>query len=245
MYPNNGASPVSLAPFAALIGVVDVVYNPWRTALMLDAEARGIPHTSGLPMLVAQAREAAELFTGRPIDPSVDEGILAALRAKMLNLILIGMPGCGKTTMGTLLSDIMDRPLLDSDEEVVRCAGMSIPELFATRGEQGFRDMESEILADMGKRSGVIIATGGGAILRDENVRALRQNGLLCLITRDIHMLPRDGRPLSSSEGAVVKLWNARREKYFAAADYVVDNGASPEDAVRLIKEGFHEAAGH
>ncbi|MBQ8087436.1 MAG: AAA family ATPase, partial [Clostridia bacterium] len=206
MYPHNGECAVDLSRFPKLCGVVDVVYNPSRTALILNAQALGIPCVSGLPMLVAQAREAAELFMGKKIDPSVDDSILREILSQSLNLVLIGMPGCGKTALGQRLSARMNRPLLDSDEEIVKHAGMSIPDLFAKYGEEYFRALETQVLQDLCKESGCIIATGGGAVLREENRRAMRQNGRLCLICRALENLPRSGRPLSKSQDALQEM---------------------------------------
>ncbi|MCQ2437623.1 MAG: AAA family ATPase [Clostridia bacterium] len=244
MYPKNGICPADLSRLPALKGVADVVYNPEKTALILEAEALGIPCISGLPMLVGQAREAAEWFMGETIDPEKEVGILAAIRMQTRNLVLVGMPGCGKTTIGKMLAEKLGREYVDSDAEIVNRAGMPIPEIFAKYGEKYFRDLESEVIADLCKGSGKIIATGGGAILRDENVRAMRQNGRTCLMLRPIDRLPTEGRPLSSaSEDAVKKLWEARKDKYAAAADLTVENLGTMEETVRAIMDAFTDAA--
>lgn len=245
MYPNNGESPVDLDRLPNIVGVADVVYNPEKTALILAAQDKGIPAVSGLSMLVAQAREAAEWFTGESIDPEKDSSICAEIRAMTLNLALVGMPGCGKTTLGQAVAQKLGRTYVDCDEEIVRRAGMPIPEIFARFGETHFRDLESVVVSDLCKQSGTVIATGGGAILRNENVRAMRQNGRICFIRRDVTALPRDGRPLSSSEEAVSRLWLERKDKYAAAADYTIDNDSDITTAVTRILEGFYEAAGH
>lgn len=243
MYPKNGVSPVSLDRLPNVLGVVDVIYNPEKTALILDAQARGIPAVSGLSMLVAQAREAAELFTGRAISTDVVPAICGEIRSQMLNLMLIGMPGCGKSALGQRVADKLRRPFFDCDAEIVRRAGMSIPDMFAAQGEPAFRALETEVLGDLCKQSGAVIATGGGAILREENVRALRQNSRVCFLRRALDQLPRGGRPLSFSEDAVLRLWQQRRDKYAAAADFTVDNDLSIEVIADRIQEGFHEAA--
>lgn len=246
MYPNTGASPADLSRLPRLRGVADVVYNPEKTALVLDARERGIPAVSGLPMLVAQAREAAELFAGRAIDEAADGAILAEIRAQTLNVVLVGMPGCGKSSLGAAVAEAMGRRFADCDAIVAERAGMPIPEIFARFGEARFRELETQALAELCRESGCVIATGGGSILRAENVRAMRQNGRVCFIRRALEDLPRDGRPLSSASGdAVRRLWAQRREKYAAAADYAVDNNAALADAVKRIEEGFYEAVGH
>lgn len=246
MYPGTGISPADLNQLPCVKGVVDVIYNPEKTKLILDAQARGIPCVSGLTMLVAQAREAAEWFTGKTIDASSVDSIVGEIKSQTLNLVLVGMPGCGKSSLGSLLAEALNRPLIDCDAEIVKRAGMPIPEVFAQFGEPHFRDIESQVIEDVCKGSGCIIATGGGAILRHENVRAMKQNGRVCFIRRNVDELPRDGRPLSSaSEDAVAKLWAQRKDQYHAAADFIIDNDASLEAVANRIQEGFHEAAHH
>lgn len=246
MYPKTGVSPVELDKFSNVRGVVDVIYNPEKTKLILDAMGKGIACVSGLPMLVAQAREAAEWFTGTDIKPERIDEIVGTIKEQTLNLVLVGMPGCGKSSLGALLSEAMNRPLIDCDAEIIRRAGMPIPEIFEKFGEAHFRDIESQVLQDVCSGSAAIIATGGGAILRDENVRAMCQNGRVCFIRRDISLLPRNGRPLSSaSEDAVVKLWSQRKDRYHGAADFIIDNDAALETVLQRIQEGFHEAAHH
>lgn len=246
MYPKTGVSPVELDRLPNVKGVVDVIYNPEKTRLILDAQAKGIPCVSGLPMLVAQAREAAEWFTGKAISPEVVGKIVGTIKGQTLNLVLVGMPGCGKSTLGAILAKAMNRTLIDCDAEIVKRAGMPIPEIFERFGEAHFRGLESQVIQDVCSGSGAIIATGGGAILRKENVEAMRQNGRICFIRRDIDLLPRNGRPLSSaSEDAVAKLWQQRKDKYHAAADFIADNSGAPEVTAAQIEEGFHEAAHH
>ncbi len=244
MYPDNGRAPADLGRLPALRGVLDVVYNPDKTALVLDAEARGIPAAGGLYMLVGQAREAAELFTGHPIDEAVAEDLYARLRGEVLNLVLVGMPGCGKTTLGRRLAERMRRPFVDCDAEIERRAGRGIPEIFAADGEAAFRALEAQVLADVGREKGQVIATGGGAVLRPENVRALRQNGVVALLERRLDALPTEGRPLSKSPEALAAMWAVRAPKYRAAADFTIDNNGSPEEALARTEEAFHEAAG-
>lgn len=245
MYPKNGASPVELDRLPKVRGVADVIYNPEKTALILAARAKGIPAVSGLSMLVAQAREAAELFAGHAIPAGRVEDIVSEIGAQTLNLILVGMPGCGKSTLGQAVAAALQREFVDCDAEIVRRAGKSIPEIFAQDGEGAFRALESGVLADVCRGHGLVISTGGGAVLRAENRDAMRQNGRVCLIRRALALLPRDGRPLSASEDAVARLWKARRAAYETAADFPVENDGTVEEAAEKIREGFYEAAHH
>lgn len=245
MYPKNGASPVELDRLPKVRGVADVIYNPEKTALILAAQAKGIPAVSGLSMLVAQAWEAAELFAGHAIPAGRVEDIVSEIGAQTLNLILIGMPGCGKSTLGQAVAAALQREFVDCDAEIVRRAGKSIPEIFAQDGEGAFRALESGVLADVCRGHGLVISTGGGAVLRAENRDAMRQNGRVCLIRRALALLPRDGRPLSASEDAVARLWEARRAAYETAADFPVENDGTVEEAAEKIREGFYEAAHH
>lgn len=245
MYPKNGVSPVSLERLPRVRGVADVIYNPEKTALILEAQAKGIPAVSGLSMLVAQAWEAAERFAGHAIPAGRVEEIVSEIGAQTLNLILVGMPGCGKTTLGQAVATAMHRELVDCDAEIVRRAGKSIPDIFAQDGEDAFRALEGDVLRDVCRGHGLVISTGGGAVLRPENRNAMRQNGRVCLIRRPIEALPRDGRPLSESADAVARLWQVRRAAYEAAADYSVENDETVEVAAERIEEGFYEAAHH
>lgn len=245
MYPKTGISPVDIKRLPNLMGVADVIYNPERTALIADARERGIPAVSGLSMLVAQAREAAELFAGCKIPAEMVNRVCARIHADTLNLVLVGMPGCGKSTMGRRLAAAMGREFVDCDEEIERCAGMSIPEIFAKHGEKYFRDLESQVLSDVCKGARLVIATGGGAVIRPENRRAMGQNGRICFIRRDVAALPRSGRPLSSSEDAVARLWEERKAIYAQAADFTVNNDRPVDEVANDIREAFYEAVGN
>ena len=236
MYPNWGQSPVSLESFPALEGVLDVVYNPLRTALLLQAEERGLPRSCGLPMLVAQAKRAAELFTGQNIDDSRTEAVLHGLREQLTSIVLIGMPGCGKTTVGRALAGKLGRTFVDLDEEIVRRAGMSIPEIFAREGEAGFRERESALVREFGERTGLVVSTGGGVVTRRENYIPLKQNGLLLHLRRDPAALPTDGRPLSQAT-APEELWRRRAPLYAAFADGEIDNNGPLAGTLEQIKK--------
>ena len=243
MYPNNGRAACDIRRLPALTGALDVIYNPDRTALMLDAEARGIPCAGGLYMLVGQAREAAELFTGRAIPESETDRIYGLLRSESLNLILTGMPGSGKSSIGRALASALGREFVDCDAEIVRRARMTIPELFARRGEAAFRALEAGVLSDVCREKSRVIATGGGAILQSDNVRTMRQNGVVIMVERDIDRLAMDGRPLSTGREALEAMWQIRGPLYRAAADARIDNNAAHETAVQSAKEAFYEAA--
>ena len=236
MYPNWGQSPVSLESFPALEGVLDVVYNPLRTALLLQAEERGLPCSCGLPMLVAQAKRAAELFTGQNIDDSRAEAVLHGLRGQLTNIVLIGMPGCGKTTVGRALAGKLGRTFVDLDEEIVRRAGTSIPEIFAREGEAGFRERESALVREFGERTGLVVSTGGGVVTRRENYIPLKQNGLLLHLRRDPAALPTDGRPLSQAT-APEELWRRRAPLYAAFADGEIDNNGTLAGTLEQIEK--------
>ncbi len=236
MYPKNGVSPVELALFPKLEAVLDVVYNPARTALLLQAEARGIPHAGGLVMLVAQAKRSAEIFLGRSLPDSELRRITALLAQGMQNIILIGMPGCGKSTVGALLAERLGRPLLEADAELEKAAGMTIPAIFAAEGEAGFRARETAILSELGKRSGAVLSTGGGCVTREENYPLLHQNGRIIWLTRALTQLAREGRPLSL--GADLEAMYARREPlYRRFADFTVANDGTPDETAEAILE--------
>lgn len=243
MYPGNGAAPVDLTAFPQCRGVLDVVYNPRRTALLLQAEALGIPCCDGLPMLVAQAKRAEEHFTGRAIPDSENERILSQLRREMGNIVLIGMPGCGKSTVGRLLSDLTGREAVDIDQQIALRAGCSIPEIFARGGEAEFRALEREETARAGALTGKILLTGGGAVKTPENYGALRQNGRIYHLLRDLGILPTDGRPLS--QGADLgAMWRQREPLYRRFRDVTMDNNGPAEDTAAAIWRDFCEHSG-
>ena len=213
---------------------MDVVYNPARTQLLLDAEEIGLIANNGLWMLVAQAKESAEWFTGTTISDNKIADIHRILQKQMENLVLVGMPGCGKSTIGSLLANLLNKKFVDADEVVAKQAGMTIPEIFATSGEKGFRDLETRVLSELGKESGMVIATGGGCVTRQENYPFLHQNGRILWIRRDIEKLPVNGRPLSQRSN-LEEMYRIRRPHYEAFADYSVDNDGSQEETVAQI----------
>ena len=236
MYPKNGVSPVDLGVFPKLKCVLDVVYNPARTALLLQAEARGIPHAGGLTMLVAQAKRSSEIFLGKPLPDGEITRITKLLSSSMQNIILVGMPGSGKSTVGKLLAKRLERPLLEADAELVRTAGIKIPAIFENEGEAGFRRRETATLAELGKRSGAVISTGGGCVTRPENYPLLHQNGTIIWLKRDLDKLAREGRPLSLNAD-LSAMYAVRRPLYARFADFSVENTGTPEETVDAILE--------
>ena len=236
MYPNTGKAAVDLRQFPQCAGVLDIVYNPARTALLLQAESLGIPCAGGLYMLVAQAKRSCEVFTDTVIDDAEILRIHRLLRQEMENVVLIGMPGSGKSTIAALLAERLHRPVLDSDAQVVETAGMSIPDIFAAGGEDAFRARETAALAELGKRSGAVLATGGGCVCREENYPLLHQNGTIFWLQRDLARLPKDGRPISQRSD-LAALYAQREPLYARFADAVIDNNGTPEETVRKILE--------
>ncbi len=238
MCPNNLQSPLSLDGFAHLSGVLDIVYNPQKTKLILDAEQRGIPAFSGLTMLVAQAKRAAELFLQTKIDDRKNDEIYETLSRQMKNIVLVGMPGCGKSTVGKALAKRLSRPFFDADEEIVRRAGKPIPEIFQAEGEAGFRKIETEVLFDLCRQSGAVIATGGGAVTVPKNHDILRQNSLVVFINRDIAVLPTAGRPLSE-QNDLHEMFRHRLPLYRAVCDYEVDGNDKIQTVTDRVAEVY------
>jgi len=236
MYPNNGKAAIDLEMFPKLSGVLDVVYNPARTALLLQAERLGIPCAGGLYMLVSQAKRSCELFTGKSIPDSEIDRIERVLSHQMQNIVIIGMPGSGKTTVSTMLAEKLGRKILDTDTIVAEKAGVTIPEIFAAQGEAGFRRLETEATAEVGKLSGNIISTGGGVVTVAENYELLHQNGVIVWIERDTNKLARDGRPISLSSD-LNELYAARLPLYDRFADIKADNNGDINDTVNAIME--------
>ena len=256
MWPDLEGRPADLALFPRVTAVADLIYNPGRTELLLqaleigrglhraaDGDPRPVRCTGGLPMLVRQAVRAEELFFGRSIPEAETERIAARLRQERTNLVLVGMPGCGKTTVGRALAGLSGRTLVDLDGEIVRRAGMSIPEIFAREGEEAFRGLECQALKEACARDGQIIATGGGAVLRKENRSAMRRTGRVYFLRRALSQLPTEGRPLSQA-GSLEEMYRAREPLYRAAADALIDNGATAADAARRIWRDFCEYSG-
>lgn len=241
MYPNVGQCLLDPTAFPALEAVLDVIYNPFRTELLLRAEEHDITAAGGFEMLVAQAVYAAQHFTGRfYATDSVIPTASRRLRRQLANVSLIGMPGCGKSTIGSALAKQLGKTFVDLDEEIERRTGNNIPDIFAREGEEAFRRYEAETLADVAKHTGQIIACGGGVIKNPANVRALRQNGSVLWVQRPLGKLATGGRPLSQGGAALKQLQAERTPLYQAAADAVLDNSstlaAAVQGAVQLLE---------
>lgn len=241
MYPDRiGQSPIDLAPFQKLEGLVDTVYNPLRTQLVLEAQKRKVPASGGLFMLIMQAHYAAEFFMNQKIDRKKSEAIFLSLLRRKENIVLTGMPGSGKSTLGRILAQKLNRPFHDTDDLIVSDRGRTIPQIFEEEGEAGFRDRESEVIRSLTEASGAVIATGGGSVLRPENVDALKANGRLFLIDRPLEsLIPSSDRPLSSNRGDLEKKYRERKDLYRSTADRILTTNAGPEETAELILKEY------
>ena len=234
MYPNNEGMPVDLDQFPACEGVFDLIYNPARTRLLLQARRRGLIWAGGLGMLAAQAKAASERFQGKPLPDDLVERATAQLEQETKSILLIGMPGCGKSTVGKMLAQRLGRALVDVDEAVEAEAGCSIPELFLREGEEGFRAREHRALCRAARESGLVISAGGGAVTRAENREVMEENSVVVWLQRDLERLPKKGRPVSQSV-PLQELYRVRRPLYESVAEVIVDNNGPVEETVEEI----------
>lgn len=241
MFPNNGKAALDLSRFPKLTGVLDAVYNPLKTELILEAESLGIPAAGGLFMLVAQAKRAEELFFNKVIANEENERVYRMLMQSFRNIVLIGMPGCGKTTVGKALAKKLGREFVDIDALIEKNAKKSIPEIFADDGEEVFRQFETEAAIEAGKMTGKIIACGGGIVTRERNYRPLKQNALIVRLIRGLDMLAMDGRPLSSSRERLTEMQKEREPLYQRFADVSFENNTTIEDLTEKILEEFNK----
>lgn len=241
MFPNCDAVPINLDLFPQLCGVLDVIYNPLTTRLVSEARSRGICAVNGLSMLVAQAKFAEELFFDRAIADAVCDKLVSQIDSQMRNIVLCGMPSCGKSSIGKTLARVMGRELIDIDECIVKKAGISIPEIFATFGETYFRRLESEVVASQCNFGSRIISLGGGSVLREDNRRAIRQNGYVVYLTRPIEDLVFDGRPLSTDRDALYDMYVVRHPIYREVSDLVCENGSTKMAVANKIIKNFFE----
>lgn len=240
MFPKPDAQAMDLAPFRKLEGVVDVVYNPLRTQLVRQAQSMGLPAEGGLYMLVGQAVAAVEIFLDQKLPSDALDRVFQNIYKSKENIVLTGMPGCGKSTVGRRLSKILDRPLLELDQLIEQKAGMHPSEIIRTQGEAAFRDLESEIVAEAAQETGCIISTGGGVILREENMRRLRANGRIYFINRPLrYILPTDDRPLSADRAALEQRFRERYPIYKATADVIIPVNGLPKTVAEAIRKDF------
>ena len=249
MYPypdgneNIAGTPVDLSRFPRLKGVADAVYNPLRTNFVMDAMERGLPAEGGLYMLIAQAVVAAEKFTGETVSTDVCDRIYGEIRASKENIVLSGMPGSGKSTVGKYLAETLGRKFIDTDEEIVKQAGKEITEIFAEIGNEGFRKLEAEVIACVSREhQGAVIATGGGAILRDDNVRALKRCGRIYFLNRPIeNIVPTADRPLALDRAALEARFRERYARYLSTCDKEIKTAESVSETANMISEDFFQ----
>lgn len=238
MFPACPAAPCSLESLPALEGLIDIVYNPARTALMMEAERRDVPNAGGLLMLVAQAAQAVERYTGEHIDMARIMDVTARLSASEQNVALIGMPGCGKTRVGEQLANLLDRTHVDIDRAFGEEVGMSCAEFIETQGEEAFRVRETEVLGRIAAQSGLVISCGGGVVTRSENYALLHQNSIIVMLDRPIDQLSKKGRPITARDG-VEALAERRLPLYRAWADVVVQSRECAASTAAVVRDAL------
>ena len=239
MYPNNNASIITLENFDNLKGVIDVVYNPLRTNLVVRGLNNNIKSTGGLFMLIAQAFYAIEIFLNIKLDKNIINSIYNEMINKKENIVLIGMPSCGKSTVGKKLALYLNKKFIDIDEEIIKRINMDIKSYFKKYGEESFRKIESEVIQDISKLNSIVIATGGGSILKDINVRHLKQNGKLFFLDRNVeNLLTSDDRPLSSSLNDLLKRYEERYPLYNKVCDVKINGNLSVDKVINEILGG-------
>ena len=242
MYPDNHSSPIDISPFSRLEGVIDAIYNPIRTRLVLDALNRGIKAEGGLYMLVAQAVYAAEIFTSDKYPVEKLSKVFKKIKRRKENIVLIGMPASGKSTVASLIGQELSREVIDTDQMIINSRGKSIPDIFNSEGESAFRDYETSEIAKICSQNNKIIATGGGAVLRKENVQMLKQNGVLFFIDRPYEKLvPTVDRPLALDLEAIKKRYNERYPTYVESADVIIDADDQPINVAKKIIGAFYK----
>ncbi len=241
MFPNPGDTAVDINKFPCVEAVFDAVYNPLNSRFVIEARKKGIVAVGGLYMLVSQAAYAVEKFIGSSVDVEKTENIFKNLYKNKMNIVLIGMPGCGKSSVGKYLAESLSKSFADTDDLIVEAAGETIPQIFKTKGEGAFRKTECEVIYQVSKDNNKIIATGGGAVLNDENIKNLKGNGRVYFINRPIDLLvTTSDRPLSSNRQDLEKRYNERYSLYMEAADVVIDGSGSVEDVAKRIEGDFY-----
>lgn len=239
MFPKSDASPVDPEKFPNLSGAADAVYNPLTTEFISRARACGANAVNGLYMLVAQAAKAAELFFNDKTMTDKTNSVFSEIFKEKLNIVLVGMPGSGKTTIGKIVAEALGREFYDTDVEFVKENG-EIADYFKSNGEKAFRDKESDIVSDLGAKNGLVIATGGGAILRSENVKHLKENGLVIFLDRDVEkIVPTSDRPLGSDRSAIQQRYDERYPVYCSVADIKVDSNRDVNTVAQDVTEVF------
>lgn len=241
MFPHNGEKLIDINKFKNLSGLIDVIYNPFYTSLLLEAKKNKIPIAGGLPMLVAQAKASAELFSGIKLSDYLIEKIVLELVKELSNIILIGMPGSGKTTLAKIVSKKLGKKFIDIDDEVQKSFQMTIPEIFDKFGEAEFRKAECKILADHGKMNNLSLSTGGGVILNKDNYLSLKQNGRIYWLKRNLNLLETEGRPLSKNLDELEKMYMNRKTLYKNFSDKIIENNGVLDFTINQILEDFYE----
>ncbi len=237
MFPNNGERLIDLSRFGRLSCVLDLIYNPIKTQLLLDAEELSVPNGNGLYMLVAQGLHSAELFLNKKFDEGLIDEAYNRIKKEIGSIVLIGMPGCGKSTAGRIIAEKLSKKFIDTDAEIEKKFNKKIPQIFSGNGEEFFRKAEAEAVKECGRSFSCVIATGGGAVLKKENCAALKQNGTVVYLKRNLSELSLDGRPLSEGENAVERLYGERREIYESMADYTVEVDGNPQITAERVIE--------
>lgn len=241
MYPNNDETPINITAFTKCEAVVDIIYNPLHTRLLVEAKANGIRVAGGLQMLIAQAKYALEYFKQIHIADTAIDALYQSMQSETQNIVFIGMPGCGKSTVAKEVAKLCGKTFVDIDEEIVKQTNMSIPDYFAKYKEEKFREVETQVCLTFAKQTKQIISCGGGIVKNEENIKALKQNGIIVLLERDLDALAYgEGRPLSQNKEALLTLYEERKPLYEKAYDIKIENNASVQEVARVVNERVH-----